>query len=85
MEGKVASLKNDLKDKKPVLGLEVNLKKIRGNNLKTIYLANNCPKKESVKKLAITSKTEVVELDENSKELGVLCKKPFAIAAVGFE
>ena len=79
------NLKNDLKDKKPVFGLDVNLKKLRADKLSRVYISSNCSSKDIVKSLASASKIELVELNENSKELGVLCKKPFAVSVVGFE
>ena len=81
----VEDLKADLKKATPLMGTEVNIKKIQKGELKKIYLAKNCKDKESILRYAKNSKTEIIELDQNNVELGVLCKKPFSISALGFE
>ncbi|HLC58645.1 MAG TPA: ribosomal L7Ae/L30e/S12e/Gadd45 family protein [Candidatus Nanoarchaeia archaeon] len=79
------TLKNDLSTKKPILGLQVNLKRLRSNKISKLYVSSNCSGKERIAALTKLANIEVIFLDEKSKDLGVLCKKPFAISVVGFE
>ena len=78
-------LKQDLKKATPIFGVEVTLKKLRKGELKKIYLANNCKEKTSLLRYARQNDIEVIELEQNNIEVGVLCKKPFSISAIGFE
>ncbi len=78
-------LKQDLKKGTPFFGAEVNLKKAQRGELKKIYLTKNCKEKETLLKQAKNSEIEIIELEQNNVELGVLCKKPFSISVLGFE
>ena len=68
---------------KLVYGTERNLKLLKNERLKTIYLASNCIEnvREEVKRC--NGKTEVVELDATNTEIKVACKKPFSISVIG--
>ena len=79
------NLKEDLKKKKPILGLEFTLKKIRNQKVSKVYVASNSNKKKQLSILGKTMGIDVVILDETSKELGVLCKKPFNVSVLSFE
>ncbi|MBS3167591.1 ribosomal L7Ae/L30e/S12e/Gadd45 family protein [Candidatus Woesearchaeota archaeon] len=81
----MANLKNDLETKKAILGFDVTLKKLRNGKLSRVYVANNCPRVDTLINLAKMNNVEVISLSENSKELGVLVKKSFSIGVVGFE
>lgn len=81
----VADLIGDLKKKKPVLGLERTIKKIRGKQISRIYVAINSHAKEQMTHLGKVMNVEVIFVQENSKELGVLCKKPFSVSVLSFE
>ena len=81
----MTSLRDDIKSKKPVIGLERNIKKIRSQSIKRVYFAANSNAKEQVLNLGKTMGVEVSVVSENSKELGVLCKKTFSISVLGFE
>ena len=78
-------LKQDLKKATPIFGIEVTLKKLRKGELKKIYLAKNCKEKTSLLRYAQQNDIEVIELEQNNIEVGVLCKKPFSISAICFE
>lgn len=79
------SLIEDLKKKKPVIGLETTIKKMRSGKVSKVYIASSCHAKDQVTKLAKLMNVEVVMLTENNKEVAVLCKKPYAISVLGFE
>ena len=78
-------LKADLKKSTPFYGVEVTLKKLRKGELRKIYLSTNCKDKETIHSLAKKTGIQVVELQENNAEIGVICKKPFSISALCFE
>lgn len=66
---------------KLVLGSERNLKLLKRDKLKRVYLASNC--KEEVREEVKRGKVEVIELKVPNSELGMLCKKPFSISIIG--
>ena len=78
-------LKKDLLDnsEKLVFGTERNLKLLKNERLKKIYIANNCIDnvREEIKRC--NGKTEVVELDAANEEIRIVCKKPFSISVIG--
>jgi len=78
-------LKKDLLDnsKKLVYGTERNLKLLKNERLKTIYIANNCIEnvREEIKRC--NGKAEVIELDAANEEIRIVCKKPFSISVIG--
>lgn len=78
-------LREDLKKKKPVLGLDRTIKKIRGKQISRVYVATNSHAKEQLIHLGKVMNVEVIFVQENSKELGVLCKKPFSVSVLSFE
>jgi len=77
-------LKSDLKDKKPFLGREISLKRIKKGEAKKVYLSSNCFNKEEIIKNCKINNIEYEELKETSKEVGILCKKPFNVSVVSF-
>lgn len=80
-----ADLKEDLKKNKPVLGLEVALKKMRAKKLSRVYVASTSHAKHQLSSLGKSMDVEVVLLPETSKELGIICKKPFSVSVISFE
>ncbi len=81
----IEELKQDLKKATPLIGIEVNLKKLRKGEIKKLYLAKNCKDKDTLLKYAKNAGIIILTLEQNNVELGVLCKKPFSISALGFE
>lgn len=77
-------LKEALEDKNLTIGTETTLKKLRNGELKTIFLAKNCPSKvrDTIKHYAKISKVNVLELDIKNEELGIICKKLFSISVL---
>lgn len=78
-------LREELKKKKPLLGLNVALKKIRNNKVSRVYVSSNSHAKDQLVRLGKSMNVDVVLVDENSKELGVICKKPFSVSVISFE
>jgi ribosomal protein L30E len=76
-----------LKNEKLVLGSDRVLKLLRDNQMESIWLSSNVPAgvSEDVKRYAQMSGTTVETLNIPNDELGVICKKPFNIAAIGLK
>ena len=72
-----------MKKKKRHIGANATLKQIKNSKVNTVIISSNCPP-ETRRKLE-ESKTEVHIFDGNSKELGILCGKPFNISTLGLE
>ncbi len=81
----MSNLKDDLKKKKLILGLERALKGVRKHKVSTVYVSSNSHAKEDISRLGKAMNVEVILVDENSRELGVLCKKPFSVSVISFE
>ena len=81
----MSNLKEDIKNKKPIIGLERTLKKLKVSGLKKVYVTSNSNAKEQLLLIGKTLGAEIIILEETSKELGVLCKKSFSISVLGFE
>ena len=80
-------LKEDLKKKAPIIGLNTALKSVKNGKATRIYVSKNCPDKvkEDLKRYTSLFKTEYYELNINSEEVGTLCKKLFPIAVLSYE
>ncbi|HLC63211.1 MAG TPA: ribosomal L7Ae/L30e/S12e/Gadd45 family protein [Candidatus Nanoarchaeia archaeon] len=81
---KTQTLKEAIAGNKVIIGKERTFKLLRKGLLTHIYLSSNCPKevKEDVKHYAKLFSIEISELKENNEELGIMCKKPFAISVI---
>jgi len=85
VEGIVSELKKLLTDEKLVLGTERTLKLLRENKLEKVYLASTCDPeaKERVDHLAKVNNVPVEVLTKSADEIGVICRRPFAVSVVG--
>lgn len=72
-----------LKDKKMHVGTKETLRLVSQGKIKSVLIASNCP--DNVKSDLKEQSAEVMIFDGNSKELGIICGKPFNIAVVGLE
>jgi len=79
------SLKDSLNKGKPIIGVSAVTKKIRENKVNHVYVAFNYHNKDQIVRLGKINNIKIEVVDSNSKQLGVLCKKPFNIAVVGFQ
>ncbi len=79
-------IKKALNDKNITIGSDSVLKMAKIGRLKKVLVAKNC-KIEVLKDLeyyARLNKFELIRLNENNEELGVICKKPFFISVLGY-
>ncbi len=74
-----------LAEKRLVIGTERTMKLVRLGKLAKVYLSSNCPPKlkEDLNRYCGMSGIECQDLGVPNEELGVWCKKPFAISIVG--
>lgn len=78
-------IKKLLTEKRLVLGTEQTLKFIKQGKLAKVYLSSNCPPnvKEDLNKYCSLSDIECQDLPVPNEEVGVWCKKGFAISVIG--
>ena len=83
----IEQIKKLLKTNSLVLGTDNTLKALKNKELVKVFLAQNAPEKmaEDVGYYASIAGAEVEKLDVPNDELGVICKKPFAIACIGMK
>jgi ribosomal protein L30E len=80
-------IRSKISDSKALIGADRTLKALRSKGLEKVFLAKNCPQtiKEDVEKFAKMANVDVVVLDQDNEELGVICKKTFFISVIGIE
>ncbi len=70
---------------KIIIGTEKTIKELKKDSLAKVFLSMNCPEdvREDLAHYSALVSTEVVELTVNNNELGIVCKKPFAVSILG--
>ncbi len=81
----IIEIKNNLKNKRLVLGTDITMKELKRGSIAKVFLASNCP--ETVKK-DVTHYSQIGNiamevLDMPNSDLGTICKKPFSVSVVG--
>ncbi|MBI5390022.1 ribosomal L7Ae/L30e/S12e/Gadd45 family protein [Candidatus Woesearchaeota archaeon] len=84
-EDNIEEIKKNIKSEQLVIGAAQVERALRSKKLTKVFLSKNCPPqtKEQLHKFAGLNAIEIVDLDIPSDELGVVCKKPFVISALG--
>ena len=77
-------IQSAVKSKKAILGYEKSLEYLRSNKPKVVVIADNIQKdrKEELEHDARLSETDIEVFDGSSKELGIICGKPFPVSAL---
>lgn len=77
----VEEIQSALKENKVIIGYKNSLEFIKTNSPKLIVMANNTPKKErvDVEHDAKLSGAKIETFEGSSKELGIICGRPFPI------
>lgn len=77
-------LQDALKKEKLIYGSEKTLKLLRNGKVKVVFLASNIMDdvKAEIEHLAKLGNVEVVYLKIPNTEVGIVCKKPFAISVL---
>lgn len=81
----IAELQKLLAEGRLVFGAKESLKLLREGKAKKVFLASNCKEavKEDVMKYCDLTNVECVVLEQEGKEVGTLCRKPFSISVIG--
>ncbi len=81
----VKDIRKDLELGKFVLGHESVIKNLKLSKISKVYLSSNIPLewKKDIEHYCKMTECEVVSLKFNSQEMGVICKKPFVVSAIG--
>ncbi len=81
----VEEIKKHLDSGKITLGTERTIKELKKGTLSKVFLSSNCPKEviEDIAHYSGIASVEVVTLSLPNDELGVTCKKPFAVSMLG--
>lgn len=79
-------LKEAIQQGNIIIGKERTLKLLKKGRLSHVILAKNCSKdvREDIQHYAKLFNLECTQSTQSNEELGVLCKKPFAISVLGF-
>ena len=79
------NIKEDLKKRKPIFGLTETIRKMQNAKVSLVYVSKGSHEKDRLVNLGKSLGIEVVLIEESSKDLGILCKKPFSISVISFE
>lgn len=77
-------IQSAVKSKKAVIGFRDSIKSIKDDNSKIVVVANNIPA-EMKKEIESSIKSDKIKLEVfegSSKDLGVICGKPFPISTL---
>ncbi|MBN1156954.1 ribosomal L7Ae/L30e/S12e/Gadd45 family protein [Candidatus Woesearchaeota archaeon] len=79
-------IKDAIATKRLLIGAKSVIDGLRKKKLSRVVLAKNCSEgtKNDIAVLAKLSGIEVSVAEQLNDELGILCKKPFSISALGF-
>jgi len=80
----ITEIRKLIKGKKIMIGMDRTLKNLRLGKISKVYLSSNCSEKtfNTVKHYSGLSKASIVKLKYPNDELGILCKKSFAISVL---
>lgn len=81
----ISEIRKSIEADEAVIGTKKILESLRHGKVKEVFLTSNCPdyvskEIEHIKKL---SDFNIVRIKQSNEELGVICKKPFAISVLG--
>ena len=81
----ISEIRKMIKEGKAAIGTNEVMKKLKLGKISKVYVTRNCPSKvkKDVTYYAELAGADVVQLKQPNDELGVLCKKPFAISVLG--
>lgn len=79
-----AELKKLLKEKKMLIGTERTIKNLKLGKVDKVIITSNCPEKvqKDIKYYADLGKAAILKIRCPNEELGIICKKPFAISVL---
>jgi len=80
-------IKEAMSAKKIMLGGKISIKHLKLKELKSVIISNNCPEgmKKDINRYAELAVIKVEVFDGTSKQLGIVCGKPFPIAVLSIK
>jgi large subunit ribosomal protein L30e len=77
-------IKKMLKEKNLVIGTERTIKNLKLGKVEKVIVTSNCSEKtqKDIEYYAGLGKAEVLKIKYPNEELGIMCKKPFAISVL---
>ncbi|MBU1111214.1 MAG: ribosomal L7Ae/L30e/S12e/Gadd45 family protein [archaeon] len=87
LDQNIQDLKQALLDKKAIFGKDEVIKGLRRGTLKKVFMAKNLPvdTKGDLEHYSKLAGVELIQLDQDNEEIGVLAKQNFFISMVGVE
>lgn len=85
MAADLTDIRKNLKSKKLVIGTKEIIKNLKLGKLEKVFVTSNCPQqvKHDVSYYSSLSGCEFSQLEIPNEELGIVCKKQFAISVAG--
>lgn len=82
IEPELVEIKKLLGNENLIIGKERTIKNLKLGKVEKIFLSSNCSADmlSDVENYARQGNVEIVKLNQNNKELGTICKKPFPIS-----
>jgi len=74
------AFKSLMKEGKVIIGLRKTKRALMERRAKMIVIANNCPEKEEVERIAADNNIPVYRFQRKGVDLGATCGKPFSIS-----
>ena len=80
-----SEIKELLEQGKLIVGTNTTMNALRQGTLSAVFISANCKQqtKGDIEQHAKIGKIEVVQLTQPNDEVGIICKKPFAISVLG--
>lgn len=80
----IQEIRNALKKNNLIIGTDKTVKMLKQGKVDKVFVTINCPKQiiEDLNNYTRISKVKLSELNYTNTELGVFCKKQFAISVV---
>ena len=79
----IKEIREAIEKKKAIIGTTLTLKNLRFANLNKVFVAKNCPEKVLNEIKNILGNAELVHMEQNNDEFGVLCKRQHSISVLG--
>ncbi len=83
----INQLKEAIESKKAIIGSDRTVKYLKTEKLKLVIVSSNCPEevRKDIEHYSALAKTKVEKFDGTSKQLGIICGKPFSIAVLSIK
>ena len=87
VQEEIVRIKKAIEDKKEVIGTKQVKNGLMSNELKEVIVSSNCPAdvKEDLQRMSDINGILLTIMEQANDELGVVCKKPYSIAAMAIK